>query len=94
MPKVLLTYDLSEKPGLHTEVKDAMISKGYDKQWIDNKTRIIHEMPNTTIGHMDKTPAQAIADLKATASSIGARLEMVVAVEFTGFEAEWVNPRG
>jgi hypothetical protein len=90
MPQILLTYDLDKR---HTEVKTAMIAKGYSKFWMNGQTR--YNLPNTTLykSAAEMTPSVATNDLQEVVAALnrGARpvnvihIERMVAVEFTNW---------
>lgn len=40
-------------------------------------------MPNTTLWHKSKTPAQDLEDMKTVVKKIGATLDKAIALEFT-----------
>lgn len=93
MPYIFITYDLAVPPGRHSEVKSIMIkNKGYSDKWsfagIPNQQ---YPLPNTTL-YKNTTKEQAIADLKEAVKGAGAKLETVIAAEFTSYVAEQVNP--
>lgn len=45
--------------------------------------KVSKKMPNTTLWHKSKTPAQCLEDMKAVAKNIGATLDKAIALEFT-----------
>lgn len=76
---VLLSYDVS---GRHTEVKEAMIRRGYSGVWNINGNFV--PLPNTTLWKDSVMSLQmALDDIAAVAVAFGVRLERAVAVDYT-----------
>lgn len=79
----LLTYDVQNK---HSELKNAMTQMGYTDGFYSNGKWI--QLPNTTLRHEFKSPADAREELKATCIRLGANLERCFA---TGISNDWAS---
>jgi hypothetical protein len=76
---VIITYDLT---GAHGPVKTTMIENGYSKTFITNGVNI--NLPETTLFHRTKTPAQALEDLVKASNLHGVKVTRAIALERDG----------
>lgn len=76
---VILNYDLS---GANGPVKTILLNNGYSKSFIYNGNII--NLPETTLFHISKTPAQAIADIQEAARQHSVRVTRAIATEREG----------
>lgn len=89
---VLITYDVAVGSRLNesknSEVKEAMKDLGYLESftWVNEKTQKseIVWLPNTTLWKQNTVPETAKEDLLAVAEEVGADIERMIALEFTG----------
>ncbi len=71
----LVTYDVSSK---QAEVKKKLVAKGYQDRWPSEGKQVY--LPDTTLWHESKTPAEARDDVTQVAKELSVTLERCVAV--------------
>ncbi len=77
---ILITYDIENTTNsIHTEVKNAMIQKGYDNH-IPIQKGGKTKLPNTCLVNASVTAETAAADLTAVCKSLDANLEKYIAL--------------
>ena len=83
---VLLTYDVFAR---HSELKEALLAKGYQSQWSHNGFPLI--LPYSAVWCKGTDPPTAVMELRAICKTLGISLLRCVAVEFSssfGIEGE------
>jgi hypothetical protein len=84
----IITYDLD---GKHTEVKKAMYALGYSSSFKGTTGKIIN-LPNTTLYHATRLPADARKDLQNICTELKVKLERCIAFGIDGWAAIYGDP--
>ena len=83
----IITYDL---PSKHREVKAALFTLGYTETFLDGNRKTVY-LPNTTLHHSYKTPAQALQDLRIACSNNYTRLLRCITTQLS---SDWTGDYG
>jgi len=81
---IFITYDVNNK---NTEIKEALIKKGYAETWIDNQGGS-HQLPSTTLWKSNTTTKQGFVDMKDVADSLNISLEKAIAMEVNSWHGK------
>ena len=89
---IVITYDV---PSKHVDLKKSLFSKGYQDYIIhpDNGVNRKIFLPNTTVYHPSKTAAQGLADIQASCTALGIKLERCIVTQWgPDWTAVWGEP--
>lgn len=85
---ILITYDV---PSKHTELKKALLERGYKDQISGTTCKTIY-FPNTTLYHSAKNSSTALDDVKDECRKLSISLERCVATIWDDWAAKCGEP--
>ncbi|PKK36811.1 hypothetical protein BWI96_10600 [Siphonobacter sp. SORGH_AS_0500] len=85
---IIVTYDITSK---HVEFKKEMIKRGYAPTFVDHQNKTVY-LPNTTLYHASRTPAQARDEVMNVAKIVVTELERCISTESSNWAAIYGEP--